>query len=69
MSCYRYIELNPVRAGMVTNPADSRWLSYGANGFGQDDAAKSAPALTADSHGYFQTAFAVSQGGVIGHFG
>ena len=22
MSCYRYIELNPVRAGMVPNPAD-----------------------------------------------
>lgn len=27
----RYIELNPVRAGMVTHPADYPWSSYGAN--------------------------------------
>ena len=26
--CYRYIELNPVRAGMVTAPEDYRWSSY-----------------------------------------
>jgi hypothetical protein len=24
-----YIDLNPVRAGMVTDPADYRWSSYG----------------------------------------
>lgn len=29
--CQRYIELNPVRAGMVKNPADYRWSSYHAN--------------------------------------
>ncbi len=28
LSCYRYIELNPVRAGMVAHPADYRWSSY-----------------------------------------
>lgn len=28
LSCYRYIELNPVRAGMVVHPADYRWSSY-----------------------------------------
>ena len=28
MICSRYIELNPVRAGLVDNPADYRWSSY-----------------------------------------
>lgn len=32
--CYRYIELNPVRAKMVTHPADYRWSSYHANAMG-----------------------------------
>jgi putative transposase len=45
MSCYRYIELNPVRAGMVANPADYHWSSYGANGLGQHDALVSPHAL------------------------
>lgn len=45
MSCYRYIELNPVRAGMVKSPADYRWSSYGANGLGQHDALVSPHAL------------------------
>ncbi len=27
-SCYRYIELNPVRAYMVEHPLDYRWSSY-----------------------------------------
>jgi putative transposase len=40
--CQRYIELNPVRAGMVADPADYRWSSYRANGLGQAD-----PLLTA----------------------
>jgi putative transposase len=39
LSCYRYIELNPVRAGMVTSPSDYRWSSYHANGLGADDKA------------------------------
>jgi len=29
--CYRYIELNPVRANMVTNPADYKWSSFREN--------------------------------------
>lgn len=33
--CQRYIELNPVRAGMVVTPGDYVWSSYRANGFGQ----------------------------------
>lgn len=28
LGCYRYIELNPVRAGMVARPAEYRWSSY-----------------------------------------
>ena len=28
LACYRYIELNPVRAGMVSSPADYPWSSY-----------------------------------------
>ena len=31
LACYRYIELNPVRAGMVEHPADYLWSSYRAN--------------------------------------
>jgi len=34
LQCYRYIELNPVRAGMVDDPAEYRWSSYQANGLG-----------------------------------
>ena len=33
-NCYRYIEMNPVRAGMVGSPAAYRWSSYRANAFG-----------------------------------
>jgi putative transposase len=33
--CQRYIELNPVRASMVTDPGDYPWSSYRANGLGQ----------------------------------
>jgi putative transposase len=32
--CSRYIELNPVRAGMVTAPGEYRWSSYGRNALG-----------------------------------
>jgi len=37
LSCYRYIELNPVRADMVRHPSDYRWSSYRANGEGLPD--------------------------------
>lgn len=30
-ACYQYIEMNPVRAGMVAHPAEYRWSSYRAN--------------------------------------
>lgn len=33
--CQRYIELNPVRAGMAVSPETYVWSSYRANGLGQ----------------------------------
>ena len=37
LSCQRYIELNPVRAAMVDDPAHYLWTSYRHNGLGQAD--------------------------------
>lgn len=37
LRCSRYIELNPVRAGMVTNPGDYPWSSFRAHAHGQAD--------------------------------
>lgn len=34
-SCQRYIEMNPVRAGIVQYPEEYRWTSYQANGEGK----------------------------------
>jgi putative transposase len=34
LRCHRYIELNPVRAGMVDAPGAYRWSSFGANALG-----------------------------------
>jgi putative transposase len=39
LTCYRYIEMNPVRArGMVDTPEQYRWSSYHANALGHGDA-------------------------------
>ncbi len=35
ITCLRYIELNPVRAGMVADPGDYKWSSYRAHGLGK----------------------------------
>ena len=37
LACYRYIELNPVRANMVAHPADYRWSSYRFNAEGKQN--------------------------------
>jgi len=34
--CQRYIELNPVRTGMVEAPSDYAWSSFRANGLGKE---------------------------------
>ena len=36
--CYRYIELNPMRADMVQHPSEYPWSSYRANALGQYNA-------------------------------
>jgi putative transposase len=38
LACQRYIELNPVRAAMVEDPAHYRWSSYRAHALGQASA-------------------------------
>ena len=35
LTCMRYIELNPIRARMVTHPSDYPWSSYHCNALGQ----------------------------------
>ncbi len=37
LTCMRYIEMNPVRAGMVEHPGEYRWSSYAKNAQGQPD--------------------------------
>ncbi len=37
LTCSRYIELNPVRNGLVKIPRNYRWSSYGHNALGIDD--------------------------------
>lgn len=37
LTCMRYIELNPVRAGMVEHPRDYPWSSYHDNALGHED--------------------------------
>jgi putative transposase len=43
--CMRYIELNPVRAGMVAHPRQYSWSSYRCNAEGRADAVVSAHSL------------------------
>lgn len=35
LACQRYIEMNPVRANMVADPANYQWSSYRSNGLGK----------------------------------
>jgi len=45
LACYRYIELNPVRAGLVSGPGEYPWSSYRANALGEADAVVTPHAL------------------------
>ena len=45
LGCYRYIELNPVRANMVNHPSDYHWSSYGYNAQGESSVLLSPHAL------------------------
>ena len=48
LCCYRYIELNPVRAHMVTRAQDYPWSSVHANAFGKPDPVVSPHAVFLD---------------------
>lgn len=37
LTCMRYVELNPVRAGIVAKPEDYQWSSYAHNALGKRD--------------------------------
>lgn len=37
LSCYRYIEMNPVRKGLCAQPGDYPWTSYRTNALGEDN--------------------------------
>lgn len=37
LTCYRYIEMNPVRAQMVEHPGDYPWSSYRHHAYGEPD--------------------------------
>src|SRR5687767_10748357 len=37
LACYRYIEMNPVRAGLCQNPGEYEWSSFRANAEGMFD--------------------------------
>ena len=37
LTCMRYMELNPVRAGMVSHPSEYPWSSYHHNALGRTD--------------------------------
>src|SRR5690554_3121265 len=64
LACHAYIELNPVRAGMVAHPGEYRWSSYAANAQGQVDpivtphgAVMELGAGAADRHGAYRELF------------
>ena len=44
---YRYIELNPVRAKMIEDPADYHWSSYQINGLGKESELCAQPIILA----------------------
>jgi putative transposase len=37
LTCMRYVELNPVRAGIVSHPGEYHWSSYAVNAQGRQD--------------------------------
>ena len=37
LTCMRYVEMNPVRAGIVARPEDYQWSSYAHHGLGTPD--------------------------------
>jgi len=68
LRCYRYVERNPVRAGMVTQPRDYTWSSHKANAYGdRDDLVKPHAVYTALAAGegerrqFYRNLFAIAE--------
>jgi putative transposase len=55
LTCYRYIELNPVRAGMIIRPDAYRWSSHRFNALGEPNV------LVTPHHRYLQLAESAEQ--------
>ena len=61
MMCYRYIELNPVRAGICDLPADYLWSSHRCNSGGaKDDLVSPHPTFSALGADEYSGLFAMS---------
>jgi putative transposase len=58
-ACTRYVELNPVRAGMVKNPEEWRWSSARPHMKGQDDILVKVDPLRRMIGGHWETFLAV----------
>jgi putative transposase len=58
LACHRYIELNPVRAGMVSSAGAYRWSSHNGNaGLGENKLLSPHPEYLALSHDAYQGLF------------
>ncbi len=69
LACYRYIEMNPVRAGMVRRPEQYPHSSYRCNAHGKSDPLitphdvyRSLDSRTSDRQGRYQSLFAETLG-------
>jgi putative transposase len=51
LTCQRYIELNPVRAGVVGGPGEYQWSSYACNALGKPDPLITSHAVYKNLHG------------------
>jgi len=60
MTVGAYIDLNPVRAGVVENPADYRWSGYGTAMYGNMLSRKSLCSLLAAAHARQDLSWAVA---------
>jgi putative transposase len=58
LACYRYIELNPVRAGMVNQPSAYPWSSHAVNiGLHSDPMVRPHSEFTALAHASYRQLF------------
>ncbi len=65
LSCYRYVELNPVRARMVVAAGDYPWSSHRANANGVQDPLVTPHALYLEGHGVRPRFGGEGRGGLV----